>query len=99
MVDSSCQGVRTTSSTAENLAIIEAIAPLTRPETLTGKLKKEVIMFDWKNLRRSAVAATGLVVVFLVMGAMAASALAGDIINDWSTVKAPPIPELKAVTV
>jgi nicotinamidase-related amidase len=56
-------------------------------------------MFDRRNLWRGAVAAAGVVVVFLVMGAMSASALAGDIISDWSTVKAPPVPELKAVTV
>lgn len=50
-------------------------------------------MFDRQIFWRSVVAAAGVMIL-----AMAASALAGDIIDDWATVKAPPVPELKAVT-
>ena len=42
--------------------------------------------------RVGAIAAGALIVVF------AASALAGDIVEDWDSVKAPAKPELKAVT-
>jgi nicotinamidase-related amidase len=50
-------------------------------------------MFDRKILWRGTVAAAGAIIL-----AMAASALAGDIADDWATAKAPPVPELKAVT-
>jgi hypothetical protein len=44
-----------------------------------------------------------LAVAFAAAGAMvlalAGSAAAGDIVNDWASVKAPPAPELKPVTV
>lgn len=43
--------------------------------------------------RGAAVAAAAVIIAF------AASALAGDILDDWDSVKAPAKPELKAVTV
>ncbi len=48
------------------------------------------------NMRRLLRGAT--VAALLLMIAFAASSLAGDIVDDWATVKAPPKPELKAVT-
>src|ERR1700739_366386 len=43
-------------------------------------------------LRAGAVAVAGLVMTF------SALPLAADILDDWSAVKPPPVPELKAVT-
>ena len=50
-------------------------------------------MFNTRSVLRCASAAT-----VVLMLAFAASSLAGDIVDDWATVKAPPKPELKAVT-
>ena len=50
-------------------------------------------MFNMRSVLRCASAAT-----LVLMLAFAASSLAGDIVDDWATVKAPPKPELKAVT-
>jgi len=49
--------------------------------------------FGTRTWLRNAVLAAAVLVL-----AMTASAMAGDIIDDWATVKAPPVPELKAVT-
>ena len=51
-------------------------------------------MFSRRNCLRSAVAAG-----FAVIMTFAAQSLAADILDDWSAVKPPPQPELKAVTV
>jgi len=50
-------------------------------------------MLDKQTLRRGA-AAAAVALIF----AFAASSAANDILDDWATVKAPPKPELKAVT-
>jgi nicotinamidase-related amidase len=50
-------------------------------------------MSNMRNVLRCASAAA-----LVLMLAFAASSLAGDILDDWATVKAPPKPELKAVT-
>ena len=50
-------------------------------------------MLNQQTLLRGAIAA---VVVFMM--ALAASSLYADIINDWTNVKAPALPELKPVT-
>lgn len=50
-------------------------------------------MSNMRNVLRCASAAA-----LVLMLAFAASSLAGDIVDDWATVKAPPKPELKAVT-
>ena len=50
-------------------------------------------MLDKQSLRRGA-AAAAMALIF----AFAASSAANDILDDWATVKAPPKPELKAVT-
>lgn len=49
-------------------------------------------MLNMRSLRRGTTAA----IAALIM-AFAASAVAGDILDDWDTVKSPPKPELKAV--
>jgi hypothetical protein len=50
-------------------------------------------MLNTKNLSRGAIAATGAILL-----AFAASAAAGDILNDWDTVKVPGKIEVKPVT-
>ncbi|PYU33271.1 MAG: hypothetical protein DMG31_09330 [Acidobacteria bacterium] len=50
-------------------------------------------MRDMRNIWRGAAAAAGALII-----AFAASSAATDILNDWDTVKPPPKPELKAVT-
>src|SRR6266704_178219 len=50
-------------------------------------------MLDMRNIWRGAAAAAGALII-----AFAASSAATDILNDWDAVKAPPKPELKAVT-
>ena len=50
-------------------------------------------MFNMRSLRRGTTAAIAALII-----AFAASAVAGDILDDWDTVKSPPKPELKAVT-
>jgi nicotinamidase-related amidase len=50
-------------------------------------------MLEMRTLRRSAAAAAGALIL-----AFAASYAATDILDDWATVKPPPKPELKAVT-
>src|SRR6202140_5771716 len=55
---------------------------------------KEGTMLDMRTLLRgAAVAAGALMIVFAV------SSSAADILDDWATVKPPPRPEVKAVTV
>jgi nicotinamidase-related amidase len=54
---------------------------------------KEGTMLKERSLLRGAAAAAGVLLI-----AFAASS-AGDILGDWDTVKPPPKPELKAVTV
>jgi nicotinamidase-related amidase len=49
-------------------------------------------MFNMRTLRGAVAAVAALIIGF------AGSAAAGDILNDWDAVKAPPKPELKAVT-
>ena len=51
-------------------------------------------MLEMRTLWRGAAAAVGALII-----AFAASSAANDILNDWDTAKAPPKPELKAVTV
>ena len=55
-------------------------------------------MLETRTLLRSAAAAVGVLIVALAVSAFATSALAGDIIDDWATVKNPATPELKPVT-
>jgi nicotinamidase-related amidase len=50
-------------------------------------------MLDTRILRRGALAAAGALII-----AFAASFAATDIVEDWDTVKPPPKPEVKAVT-
>jgi nicotinamidase-related amidase len=50
-------------------------------------------MLDTRILRRGALAATGALII-----AFAAAFAASDIVEDWDSVKPPPKPELKAVT-
>ena len=50
-------------------------------------------MLDMRTLWRGAAAAAGALII-----AFAASSAATDILDDWNTVKPPPKPELKAVT-
>lgn len=50
-------------------------------------------MLSTRTLFRGAAAAAGALVI-----AFAVSSLAADILDDWDTAKAPPKPELKAVT-
>src|SRR5438445_559569 len=50
-------------------------------------------MRDMRNIWRGAAAAAGALII-----AFAASSAATDILNDWDTVKPPPKPEIKAVT-
>ena len=50
-------------------------------------------MLTMRNLWRGAVVAAGALIL-----ACAASSAAGDILDDWDAAKAPPKPELKAVT-
>jgi len=50
-------------------------------------------MLEMRSVLRGAAVAAGALIL-----AFAASALAGDILDDWDGVKAPPKPELKAVT-
>lgn len=50
-------------------------------------------MLTTRTLLRSAVVAAGVLMI-----AFAASLFAADILDDWDTVKLPPRPELKAVT-
>jgi nicotinamidase-related amidase len=50
-------------------------------------------MLNMRTLRRGAAAAAVTIVL-----AFAASSFATDILDDWATAKAPPPPELKAVT-
>ena len=50
-------------------------------------------MLEMRSVLRGAAVAAGALIL-----ALAASALAGDILDDWDGVKAPPKPELKAVT-
>ena len=51
-------------------------------------------MLEMRTLWRGMAAAVGALII-----AFAASSAANDILNDWDTAKAPPKPELKAVTV
>lgn len=53
-------------------------------------------MLSIRTLWRGAAAVVALAALLL---AFAASSTAGDIFDDWNTVKAPPKPELKPVTV
>ena len=50
-------------------------------------------MLDMRTLRRGAAAAAGALII-----AFAASFAASDILDDWDSVKLPPKPEIKAVT-
>ena len=50
-------------------------------------------MLDTRILRRGALAATGALII-----AFAAAFAASDIVEDWDSVKPPPKPEVKAVT-
>ena len=50
-------------------------------------------MLDMRTLLRNVAAAAGALII-----AFAASSLAADILDDWATVKPPPLPELKPVT-
>jgi nicotinamidase-related amidase len=50
-------------------------------------------MLDMRTLWRGALAAAGALII-----AFAALSAAADILDDWDTVKAPPKPELKPVT-
>ena len=50
-------------------------------------------MLNTRILRRGALAATGALII-----AFAAAFAASDIVEDWDSVKPPPKPELKAVT-
>src|SRR5713101_9989410 len=50
-------------------------------------------MPDMRILLRGAATAAGALII-----AFAASSAAADILDDWATVKPPPQPELKAVT-
>src|SRR6266700_4807994 len=50
-------------------------------------------MLDMRTLLRGAATAAGALII-----AFAASSAAADILDDWATVKPPPQPELKAVT-
>jgi len=50
-------------------------------------------MLNMRSLWRASAAAAGALVIML-----AASSAAADILDDWATVKPPPRPELKAVT-
>ena len=50
-------------------------------------------MLDMRTLLRGTAAAAGALMIVL-----AATPSAADILDDWATVKAPPKPELKAVT-
>jgi nicotinamidase-related amidase len=50
-------------------------------------------MLDMRTLLRGVAAAAGALII-----AFAASSAATDILDDWNTVKQPPRPELKAVT-
>ena len=50
-------------------------------------------MLDMRSLWRGAVAAAGALII-----AFAASSSAADIVDEWTSVKAPPAPELQAVT-
>jgi nicotinamidase-related amidase len=50
-------------------------------------------MLDMRTLWRGVAASAGAVII-----AFAASSAAADILNDWDTVKPPPRPEIKAVT-
>jgi nicotinamidase-related amidase len=50
-------------------------------------------MLDIRNLLRGSAAAAGVLMI-----AFAASSSAADILDDWGTVKLPPPPEVKAVT-
>src|SRR5882672_6269788 len=54
---------------------------------------KEGTMLNIRTLLRGAAAAAGVLIL-----AFAASSFAADILDDWATVKLPPAPELKAVT-
>ena len=50
-------------------------------------------MLEMRSLRRGAAVAAGALII-----SFAISAMAGDIVQDWDSVKAPAKPELKAVT-
>src|SRR5689334_9024681 len=54
---------------------------------------REGTTLDMRRVLRGAAVVAGALII-----AFAASALAGDILDDWDSVKAPPKPELKAVT-
>src|ERR1700681_496389 len=54
---------------------------------------KEGTMLHMRTLLRGAAAAAGALII-----AFAASSSAADILDDWATVKPPPRPELKPVT-
>src|SRR5579871_5814240 len=51
-------------------------------------------MSDMRSALRAAA-----ILSMLIFAGFAASPIAADILDDWSTVKAPPSPELKPVTV
>jgi nicotinamidase-related amidase len=55
-------------------------------------------MFGMRTLLRSVVAAVGALIAALAFSTFAVPASAGDILDDWATVKNPAPPELKAVT-
>src|SRR5437899_517431 len=57
------------------------------------KINKEGTMLEMRSLRRGAAVAAGALII-----SFAISAMAGDIVQDWDSVKAPAKPELKAVT-
>jgi len=50
-------------------------------------------MLDMRTRLRGAAAAAGVLMI-----AFAASSSTADILDDWATVKPPPAPELKPVT-
>jgi hypothetical protein len=50
-------------------------------------------MLNMRTVLRHAAVASGVLIIAFATGASAA-----DILDDWANVKAPPPPELKAVT-
>jgi nicotinamidase-related amidase len=54
---------------------------------------KEGTMLDMRSLLRGAAVAAGVLLI-----AFAAASSAADVLDDWATVKLPPPPELKSVT-
>jgi nicotinamidase-related amidase len=69
------------------------------PQRVKMTNSKEIVMWNVRILLRGSAKAAGAVAAALALIiALVPSCSANDIIDDWATVKPPPVPELKPVT-